>query len=148
MEDRKIYYEVKAEYEGRDGLSYTAKGRMTLFEEFITQALTETEDINSLLTMEKKMLTLFKDTKKIRSITIDIKVSVGYSDAVFLYRYVKDICTLNRLKLSEKNKSNMEYTDKNLTIEEAIKLMKKDFKECKEYLRRTVKDWVEEKMAV
>ena len=53
MEDRKIYYEVKAEYEGRDGLSYTAKGRMTLFEEFITQALTETEDINSLLTMEK-----------------------------------------------------------------------------------------------
>lgn len=148
MEDRKIYYEVKAEYEGRDGLSYTAKGRMTLFEEFITQALTETEDINSLLTMEKKMLTLFKDTKKIRSITIDIKVSVGYSDDVFLYRYVKDICTLNRLKLSEKNKSNMEYTDKNLTIEEAIKLMKKDFKECKEYLRRTVKDWVEEKMAV
>ena len=94
------------------------------------------------------MLTLFKDTKKIRSITIDIKVSVGYSDDVFLYRYVKDICTLSRLKLSEKNKSNMEYTDKNLTIEEAIKLMKKDFKECKEYLRRTVKDWVEEKMAV
>ena len=131
-------YIINIDYSEK-GIQYNLKSKEYIFTDMIKSAYSTFKDTKELFEIEKKAISLMKKNG-IRDLMIDIYIK-REQEQLELFRYTKNWDGVTR-RIYEVGEKYLTETDKDMKVADGLKLMKKDFLYCKEWMKETVLDLI------